>query len=302
VNKEITKTQKLIEKFIEIHKDNWKYYYDDHLFLKSQLSYYELKPFKYQEKYRETFTEARKKIVDNLKRCDPEELKTPFVFYYHKGNSILPLRLPEYLNILEESSDVLEYWKKLKKTGYQLFTLIHKENLEDFCNNHILANVLRTVNIKDFKLDHEKPFAYGGEKEEIDDTEKFWEEGHHWQAIDKLNTVFESFYKYFSEKHLNKKLVFKGKKKPEQIEEIIEALANRYKVPAIKNNLNGMAIHFKFMRDKLKPKVEHEKDVKVREGYDELPKAEIRLFTRISIDLAKTLHNVFVILEKEKPD
>jgi len=111
MNEEINKIKNLIEKFIEIHKSNWKYYYDDRLFFKSLLDYYELKPFKYQEKYREAFTEARKKIVGGLKMYDPEELKKeiPFVFYYQKGNSIFPLHLSEYLNILEESSNVLEY-------------------------------------------------------------------------------------------------------------------------------------------------------------------------------------------------
>jgi hypothetical protein len=37
-------------------------------------------------------------------------------------------------------------------------------------------------------------------------------------------------------------------------------LANQCKVPVIKDNLNQIAKSFKFMRDKLKPKLPHEKD------------------------------------------
>jgi hypothetical protein len=64
--------------------------------------------------------------------------------------------------------------------------------------------------------------------------------------------------------------------------------------------LNQIAKSFKFMRDKLKPKLPHEKDKENWETYNKLSEVEKKIYTRISIDLAKSLHNILVILQKEK--
>ena len=64
----------------------------------------------------------------------------------------------------EQVSNVIEYWKRLKRNDVYL-SLLHRENLEDFCNNHILADALNLINVKDAKLgNYGSPHAYKGEE------------------------------------------------------------------------------------------------------------------------------------------
>jgi len=136
------------------------------------------------------------------------------------------------------------------------------EEFNEFCNKHILIDALRNIDIKDVSLGYEISYAYEEEEKNFDQLDDMYENGNYRGAIDECDTIFGLFLKNIFEKLLQpgKELIFQNKKKPKQMEEVFQELTNRCKVPAIKENLNGIAEHFNSMRNRLKPKVPYKKD------------------------------------------
>ena len=72
MNKELGKIQKLIDNFIWIHSGNCEHYHDEYLYMKNFLGFSKLKSFNRNHitKHNETFKEAKRKIISNLKKKD----------------------------------------------------------------------------------------------------------------------------------------------------------------------------------------------------------------------------------------
>lgn len=148
MNKILEKVR-LTEAFIEIHKTNSEHYL--HSFVNKNLGYgiYQIFPFVYNEKYIESFREARKRILNNLsnyikKSSNKKEISFAY-YHYHdmQEGGTQALSLVEYLKILKKSNDPVSYITYLREAPENLKivnfeTLFSLDKLKDFCNKYIL--------------------------------------------------------------------------------------------------------------------------------------------------------------------
>jgi len=116
MNKELNKVQKLIENFIAIHKRNSKYHIvsgnrmvfgetNNLLLSLSEIS----SPEKYSAKDNKIFQEMRERIMRNYQKFSSISI-APFIFYYNeREDNYNPLQFSQYLKILEESDNIVEY-------------------------------------------------------------------------------------------------------------------------------------------------------------------------------------------------
>jgi|SRR6185312_6298866 len=120
MNKGLNKVQKLIEGFIAIHKINSRYHFisqdrninrilsgreSNLLDNLSEIS----PPEKYSEKDNKIFQEMRERIMRDYQKFSSISID-PFIFFYNgREDSYNPLQFSQYLKILEESNNIVEY-------------------------------------------------------------------------------------------------------------------------------------------------------------------------------------------------
>ena len=257
-----------------------------------------LSPTAYEEKYNLAYLWVKKSILKKYsgKQCSTKEKsfiihsKKLFIFsHYNLDKEGIHLDLSMYLDIIENSDNYFEYIKKLKRTP--LLTLFKLDDLHSFCADIMIVGIM---NVKINKPKFGNLYFDREEEKDFDEIEKEW-----WEK--NYNRVFYDC-RALLVKHVSKYLEREIRDTGNDIEKFLQKIISEQDFPKLlEDSLNEIINQFRIMRNMLgKEEGETKKNKEWLRSFGMSGEKRKKLSTRITIDLAKAVHNILIILEKEK--
>ena len=257
-----------------------------------------LSPTAYEEKYNLAYLWVKKSILKKYsgKQCSTKEKsfiihsKKLFIFSpYNLDKEGIHLDLSMYLDIIENSDNYFEYIKKLKRTP--LLTLFKLDDLHSFCADIMIVGIM---NVKINKPKFGNLYFDREEEKDFDEIEKDW-----WEK--NYNRVFYDC-RALLVKHVSKYLEREIRDTGNDIEKFLQKIISEQDFPKLlEDSLNEIINQFRIMRNMLgKEEGETKKNKEWLRSFGMSGEKRKKLSTRITIDLAKAVHNILIILEKEK--
>lgn len=214
------------------------------------------------------------------------------------------MSLEDYLEIIKKSKypfDYLVELKKFKKRNGFLNLLFSEEEINEFCSEHVYHDLKRNTYYVDIKKIEPKKYqyAYEGEKEAFDRIDKLWKERDYRGVINECDTLLRHFIKKLYEIETGKEFSFTDGKKDQEIETILEKITFQCELPQLKDSLSNVIKEFNNMRNKLKDKPPYKSEQERWKKFNELPEIKKILYTRMIVDLLKSLHNSLLIIQRD---
>lgn len=311
---EIKEGKEVTEKFMDLHKNNSSLRYDDGYY---QLKLDFLKDEHEDEKY---FAIFKSVLISNFEiNHEKEELSElfSFIFYEYKHverdgceypiTSILirKLGLKEYLELLKDSKFPFDYLFKLEKfkekNGF-LNLLFLEEDIIKFCSEYVYYNIKRNTYYIDIKKIEPKKYQYSyeGEKEAFDRIDKLWRERDYRGATDGCDALLKHFIKNLYEVKTGKEFSFTDREKDQEIKDILEEITSHCELSELKGSLDNAIKECNNMRNWFgKKHPPYKTEAERWKAFDKLSEVKKKLYTKMNIDLMKSLHNSLLIIQRD---
>lgn len=307
---EIGEGKEIIKKFIDFHKNNSLYNYNS--------SYYQLKLnfLKDQHEDEEYFAVFKSVLMNHFETShEKEKLSEFFSFIFYKclekdrwGYESVKFRkiyLSEYLNLVKDSKFPFDYLAKLeefKEKNNYLDLFFEEEELIKFCSKnvyHDLKHYTYYIDIK--KIEPKKyQYAYEGEKETFNRIDKLWRERDYRGAIDGCDALLKHFIKNLYEVKTGKEFSFTDGEKDQEIKDILEEITSHCELSELKGSLDNAIKECNNMRNWFgKKHPPYKTEAERWKAFDKLSEVKKKLYTKMNIDLMKSLHNSLLIIQRD---
>lgn len=259
-----------------------------------------LSPTTYDDKHNLAYHKIRNLLLKKYSNRENLSREKSFIIYskelfifspYRLREEGIHLELSKYFYIIKRNSNYFKYIEGLKNSS--LSTLFKLDNLNSFCAS-ITGDIIDTINIKNVKLSSSISYLDEEEEKDFDEIEKEWQEKNY-------NRVFYDCRALLI-KHVSKYLGREIEDMGDDIEKFLQKIISDQGFPKLlEDSLNEIINQSRIMRNMLgKEEGETNKNKEWLRTFNLSEEKNKRLSTRITIDLMKTIHNILIVLEKEK--